>query len=499
MGGETGEGLLGRGGLLYLLGYLAVMLGLGWAGYRARREHSLADFYLGGRGMGLAVLFLTLYATQYSGNTLLGFVGQAYRNGFTFLVSVTFMMAVVGAYLIYAPRLHQLSHQRGYITMGDYLQDRFGDRRLTVLASMLGVAALANYVLTNLKVLGELTEMISGGWISYTWGVILLAAVMLVYEAAGGMRAVAWTDVVQGLVLLVGVVVIFAALQMQSGGMGTAGALIAEQRPDFYPAPSASQKATWMSTLLLVFAGISMYPHAVQRIYAARDARVLRRSLQLMVFMPLFTTLLMVTLGILGTARLPALDGSESDRVTLLLLEDLVRNSPGMRWMVLLFVGAIVAGTMSTVDSSMLAISSQLTRDVYQPWSKATDERRLSALAKISSAVLTVIVVLLTLVLRDRNIWALIEIKLELLCQVAPAVFLGLHWRNMRSGPVLAGMIAGTVLALSLIMADWWGWGADKPLGIHAGVWGLVVNTTIAVGGSLWLKPAGATAMRERA
>ncbi|MBS1259057.1 MAG: hypothetical protein MAG551_02123 [Candidatus Scalindua arabica] len=83
--------------------YLASLILIGVAGRLARKENSPADFYLSGRGMGLFVLFLTLYATQYSGNTLIGMAGSSYRQGYLFLVSVIFMMSVIGAYLIYDP------------------------------------------------------------------------------------------------------------------------------------------------------------------------------------------------------------------------------------------------------------------------------------------------------------------------------------------------------------------------------------------------------------
>jgi SSS family solute:Na+ symporter/sodium/pantothenate symporter len=98
------EPLLGPTGTTFLLLYLASLLLVGWAGRRARKEDSLADFYLGGRGLGTFVLFLTLYATQYSGNTLVGYAGVSYRTGFKFIVSVVFMMSIVGGYLLFAPR-----------------------------------------------------------------------------------------------------------------------------------------------------------------------------------------------------------------------------------------------------------------------------------------------------------------------------------------------------------------------------------------------------------
>ena len=99
--------LLGPGGIIFMGIYLTSLIVVGLAGRFARREDSMADFYLGNRGLGLFVLFLTLYATQYSGLTLIGFVGNVYRTGYFFLVSVTFSMSILGAYLVYAPKFHR--------------------------------------------------------------------------------------------------------------------------------------------------------------------------------------------------------------------------------------------------------------------------------------------------------------------------------------------------------------------------------------------------------
>ena len=88
----TGEPVLGTGGLIFIGIYCCLLLLIGWLGHRAKKEDTLADFYLGGRDLGFAVLLLTLYATQYSGNTLMGFAGDAYRNGFNTLSIVMGMM-----------------------------------------------------------------------------------------------------------------------------------------------------------------------------------------------------------------------------------------------------------------------------------------------------------------------------------------------------------------------------------------------------------------------
>ena len=300
--------LLSTGGMIYMGLYLFSLIGVGLAGRFARKENTMADFYLAGRGMGVFVLFLTLYATQYSGNTLIGFTGRAYREGFTVLVTVTFMTVIIGAYLIFAPKLYRLSKEHNYITVGDFIQHRFQSTTLTVTITVIAIIALGNYILTNLKAIGFIIVAATGGQVSFAQGIIVLSLIMVIYETLGGMRSVAWTDMIQGVLLLFGVFFIFITIQSEYGGLVKMSEQIKNIRPDFWQPPDWEGKRLWLSTIIIVFFGISVYPHAIQRIYAARDERTLRRSFQIMIFMPLVTTLFMIIVGIVGAAQIPGLD-----------------------------------------------------------------------------------------------------------------------------------------------------------------------------------------------
>ena len=99
---------LGTGAWIFIGVYLFSLIGIGFLGLAARRENTMADFYLAGNGFGFTILFLTLFATQYSGNTFFAFTGATYRLGYPWIVSLHFMTAVVICYLIYAPKLFQL-------------------------------------------------------------------------------------------------------------------------------------------------------------------------------------------------------------------------------------------------------------------------------------------------------------------------------------------------------------------------------------------------------
>ena len=112
---------LGPAELGFIAVYLLSLIGIGYCGMRARTENSLKDFYLAGSGVGFLVLVLTLYATQYSGNTLFAFTGKTYRVGYAWLMSVHFMTAIIVVYLVFAPGLHRLAKRESFITPADFL------------------------------------------------------------------------------------------------------------------------------------------------------------------------------------------------------------------------------------------------------------------------------------------------------------------------------------------------------------------------------------------
>ncbi len=468
--------LLSTGGMIYMGLYLFSLIGIGLAGRFARKENTMADFYLAGRGMGVFVLFLTLYATQYSGNTLIGFTGRAYREGFTALVTVTFMTVIVGAYLIFAPKLYRLSKEHNYITMGDFIQHRFQSTTLTVTITIIAIIALGNYILTNLKAIGFIIVAATGGQVSFAQGIIVLSLIMVIYETLGGMRSVAWTDMIQGVLLLIGVFFIFITIQSEYGGLVKMSEQIKNIRPDFWQPPDWEGKRLWFSTIIIVFFGISVYPHAIQRIYAARDERTLRRSFQIMIFMPLVTTLFMIIVGIVGAAQIPGLDHQGSEQITLLLLTDLAQKIPAISWLLVIFLSAAVAAIMSTVDSALLAISSLVTQDLYGKVKPGSSQSHLTWVGKIVSWIIMAGVVWLAIAL-PQTIWRLFEIKLELLCQIAPSIFLGIHLKSLSAKSILTGILLGTSVALFIMIGNWAGLAIDaKPWGVHAGVWGLMVN-----------------------
>jgi len=468
--------LLNNEGIIFLFLYLFSLIGVGLLGYYSKKEDSLGDFYLAGRGMGGIVLFLTLYATQYSGNTMIGFSGRAYRQGFTALVTVTFMCAIIGLYFIYAPKLHDLSRKHSFITLGDFIYHRFKSIHLTITISIISIIALGNYILTNLKAIGFIVHGATAGQVTFVNAIIILSIIMVIYETLGGMRSVAWTDMLQGVLLLFGVIVIFYIIYEQYGDLYAISYRLQVNRPDFWTPPNWNAKRLWLSTILVVSIGVSVYPHAIQRIYSAKDSSTLRKSLQLMVFMPFVTTLFMVIVGIVGASQIEDLDRNSSEQISILLLVDLAEQIPNISWLIVMFLAAVIAAIMSTVDSALLAISSTVTQDLFRKLKPDTSQKQLLLFGKTISWIIMLFAVVMAINL-PQTIWQLFQIKLELLCQIAPAIFLGIHIKSISSRSILIGVYIGTLTSLGIMVGNWIGFPIPiKPYGIHAGLWGLIIN-----------------------
>jgi len=435
----TDTALLSEGGIWFLVAYLTSLILIGFAGKFASKEDSLKDFYLGGKGFGVGVLFLTMYATQYSGNSLIGFAGSAYRNGWFFLVGVTFMIAIVGGYLLYAPKLFPISKKHGFITVGDYINFRYNSQTLTYLVVGISIFALSNYMLTNLKAIGYIMEYVTGGGIGFAEGIIFMAIIMVIYETLGGMRSVAWTDAIQGVLLFVGVIIIFSVVIMNYGSLDANTALFLQNQNDLFSDVTTANQITWISVIVLIFFGISVYPQAIQRIYSAKNESTLKRSLSLMVIMPLLTTLPLIIIAIIGSAHFPDLDKAGSEQIILLMLNKLT-HIEGMSIVITIFVTAAIAAIMSTVDSAMLAIASLFTQDIYYQQNKQASQKKLTYVGKIFSWFIMALMVMLAINLPS-TIWWLIQMKLEILVHIAPAIMLGIHFKRLSHKSILYGLL----------------------------------------------------------
>ncbi len=455
--------------------YLLVLAVVAVFARRARRDPLPADHVLAGRNLGFVVLLMTIYATAHSGNLIMGFPGAAYRRGFPFLLSAGLVLMVFVAFHLIAPRLRPLAVRHRFVTPGDLFRFRYGNEgeSLRRCVGLLMTAALANFLLAQLVALGHVTEAVTGGALPYAAGVLLFAVVIAGYENVGGMRAVAWSDALQGALLFGGIALLLAWFLNASGGLAGLSDRIAVVRPEAVATPPLETTINAISIVVLVSLGAMSYPHAIQRIFAAKSATTYKRALGWMGFLSLFMT---GTISLIGVAAIPylrELGQLEADQVLPRLLESWAEHGDGSPYLATWVFVAALAAIMSTADSILLSLSSVAVRDVADA---PPDDPRTTRRGKWVALGVMAVVTLIALQPR-LTLWRLLELKMELLVQCAPALVVASRGFAVPARALLMGLCVGTAVGIGLAA-----FGAPVVYGVHAGTLGLVANLLVLAG-----------------
>src|SRR5699024_6374897 len=371
----------GVSGITIMVSYGLLMLAIGiWTFLKNKGIHlSNREFYLGGGKIGTVVLFFTFFATQYSGNTIVGYAPTAYRMGFMWLQSITFFILIVIGYLLFAPRLYILSKRFEFITPSDFIEKRFNNKGVTLLASLLMLYGLCNFLLEQIVAIGQGVSGLTGGTVPYQAAVIFFVTIMIIYGWLGGMRSVAYTDTMQGIALLGGVIILLVGSIIYFGNVGGATNSAAEMCPDKLRARDFEGVVSWFSMLVLITIGAASYPHAIQRIYAAGSELTLRRSLTWMAWAPFVTSGFVFLIGIIGSKAFPGLSEGDSEQLVGMMANHIASQNSFFYWAMVILFGGIVAAIVSTADSVLLTLSSVISKDIYAKYinKNASDQKQI--------------------------------------------------------------------------------------------------------------------------
>ncbi len=472
---------IGWHGIAVLLVYAAFLLGMViYAAARRDIRDNMKSFYLGGGGLGAFLLFFTMYATQYSGNAVIGYAPKAYRLGYAWLQSIPFLVMVITGYLLFAPRLHIFAKKYNFVTPSDWLHKRFNSKSVTLVGTLLMCYGLANYLLEQLVAMGHAISGLTAGAIPYICGVLFLVVIMFVYEWFGGMKGVAVADTINGIALLIGIIGFLVLTLQHVGSFAETAQYIAMTAPKKIGVPPLSTSINWLSMYLLVGIGAAVYPHAIQRIYAANSENALKKSLSRMTWMPFITTGVIFMIGIIGIMAFPGLQKAPSEKLVGLMANVIANKSVLSYWMMMILYTGVVGAIMSTTDSVILSLSSLISNDVYGRFiNPAAAEKDKVFWGKVAG----IAIVLLLLIVAWKppaTLYEIFVLKFEILIQVAPAFLIGLYWQRLGKKPVLLGMLSGALVASVMTFM-----GLRAPMGIHAGIIGLLINIIVCIVGSI--------------
>lgn len=339
--------------------YLVLTLFIGWLGYR-RTESTPAEYFLAGGTLGRVVFPLTTFATLMSAFIFLGSAGFGYIHGLSWFAMLG-VEALAGIPLaLIGVRAWRRARARGYITPTEFLADAFDSNGIKLAVLCAQFAWAIPYLAIQAMGGGLLFEVVSDGAIPFWAGGLLVTVVTGVYLTIGGLRSVAWSDVLQGVAVVAFLAAGFVYL-LPAVDPAALTRRLAASTDLLAPAGDVGffTPRVWVSFLLMNTMAVVAYPQMFQRFFAARDERSFRALLVWWPVMTVVAALVPVLLGMWGTELVPGL--TNPDQVIPVLLE---RFAPA--WLVGVVLGGALAAMMSTADSLVLTLSSLVTRDLYR-------------------------------------------------------------------------------------------------------------------------------------
>jgi solute:Na+ symporter, SSS family len=468
--------------------YLVFTIVLGFIANR-HMTVDMEDFLLYGRQAGFVVLYLTVVASFHSAFAFLGSGGFFYTHGIGFWAAGAWTLLVGAITYVLGTRIWALGKAFGYITPADMLADFYESEAVRVAVAVVSVVFTILYIQVQAQGLGYIINVASDGRVTQNLGTLVLLVVAAIYLMAGGLRAVYWTDVLQGIWMYIAVWVGAIVLSYELfGGPLELWRQVVAQRPDLLTLPGPKGFFTpgmWVGMSIMLSFGIILQPHMMIRFYTAVDAKTIKLlgATTPIYLMSLYIPAALVGLG--GAIVMPGLVGAEADRIFPLLLFEYANP-----WLTGVILAGATAAAMSTLDSILHANMTVLTRDVYQRYI-APEESQSHYVWVGRGIVMGLLVVGYFLsVVKLNFLVVLVTLSGAGALQLMPAIlgvcFPGGH--TLSRSCVVWGIVAGLVTLYVTL------WLTPHPLGMHGGLWGLLVNTAVAIGVSIFTeKPSRET------
>ena len=429
--------------------YMAVCLGLGVLAWR--RTRTLGDFILGGRSLGSWVTALSAQATDMSGWLLMGLPGLAYASGFD---SVWLLLGlVVGTWLnwrwVAAPLREATERLGDALTLPDYFERRFedGSRLLRVLAATFILVFFVFYTSSGFVAAGRLFEALFG--LPYVEAMLWGTAAMLAYTFLGGFLAVSWSDVLQGSLMFVALVMVAALGLALVGGPGETvtrlQALDASLLDPFAAGGGQTLGAVGILSLVAWGLGYAGQPHILARFMAARSVAHIATARRIAMVWVIVVLVAAVIVGLTGRLLLPqTLTGTDTEKVFIVMSTTFLH--PVLAGVCL---AGVMAAIMSTASAQLLVASSAFAQDFY-----GSLFRRSAGRAELlwvgRSAVLGIAALAFVLALDpDSTVLGLVSWAWAGFgAAFGPAIILSLYWPRMTRNGALAGILVGGVTVI---------------------------------------------------
>ena len=472
--------------------YLLFLITIALFERRRSQSNSARSFLTAGGSLKWPILIMTYLASLMSTWVFFAGPGGYYRGGLGYWVSEL-------SYIILFPviahftmnKVWLLNHKRGYTTPADFYHDRFRSPVLRVILALVFLVSSFPYVTSVLVSIGQAAQVATGGKADYRMAIVVVGIAIIVYVCLGGMKSVAATDTIQGL-LFIGLLWIIAIACLIAGFGGSLTAAVNSiwdnSREWFsYPGPDGwvPYGARFGYPLSCAIGWTIMLPHVFVRSgYSGKDMHTQRK---LMILTPVLQAVVWtgtMVIGLVGIALLPGLTSSDTELIIPYMIQNVIRSihpTLAVILMVAFFIGATAVG-ITTADSFLLVSSSIVYEDIlHNTFGINLDEKKRMVLIRVTIAAVGGISILLA-VNPPQLIYTLIMFAIAIVMPLFPILVCAIYWKRATKEAAVAAALVGTALVLMTYFV--WNIG-----GTWYGAIGMLGSTVTMILVSLLTKP----------
>ena len=422
--------------------YLGIMAFIGW--YAGHKTNNIGDFFVLSGKAGVLVSGIAYFSTQFSMGTFLGTPGTIYGVGYAGMaISVPgAVFCMILPALLIGRKLITLGHKYGFLTMADYLTDRYHSKNMSGVLGVMMLFFLVPMMGAQIIGAGVIVHVFTGlpEWV----GVVGMGIIVILYCMTGGMKGAMMTDVIQGSLMIATAVVTFIVSIVMGGGFSNINHTLQSMNEAYLTFPGANGYMPWtyyVSNIVLWSFFTMGQPHLFTKFFAMKDHKTMFKAILLGTAGMFFSATLIEWAGVNGIASIQNIE--KADQIIPMILQR------GMNpFLASIFIAGIVAAGMSTIDGILVTTTGAVTRDIYQKIinKNATDEAVMSL-----SKVVTVIIGIVVICFGVFQPGSIFEINLfafsGMAIFVVPILF-GIYWKKATAKGAIASVIVGIISLL---------------------------------------------------
>ena len=419
--------------------YLGIMAFIGW--YAGRKTNNIGDFFVLSGKAGVVVSGIAYFSTQFSMGTFLGTPGTIYGVGYAGMaISVPgAVFCMILPALLIGRKLITLGHKYGFLTMADYLTDRYHSKKMSGVLGVMMLFFLVPMMGAQIIGAGVIVHVFTGlpEWV----GVVGMGIIVILYCMSGGMKGAMMTDVIQGSLMIATAVVTFIVSVVMGGGFSNINHTLQSMNEAYLTFPGANGYMPWtyyVSNIVLWSFFTMGQPHLFTKFFAMKDHKTMFKAILLGTAGMFFSATLIEWAGVNGIASIQNIE--KADQIIPMILQR------GMNpFLASIFIAGIVAAGMSTIDGILVTTTGAVTRDIYQKIinKDATDENVMKL-----SKVVTVIIGIIVICFGVFQPGSIFEINLfafsGMAIFVVPILF-GIYWKKATAKGAIASVIVGII------------------------------------------------------